>query len=467
MFAHRIQGLHMLHAGAQAALMLSLYWFWIAVVFWLARYDTFLAAEDYAMFSLPLLVGLALDGTRLVRQPLNLLDFNLGKIMRLSLQQTLIIVGSLLFFLVATKNQVISRVFLFSFVPLLYVTLLVTNRFLPRILATLLFQGPHVQKTLLLGPSRKARRMASWLKRKTRYGIRAIGLVSDEVSPEPVEDVPWLGSVEDVENVIQATNASQLILLEMSASSELLARLADVCERLGVRFIALQDYDDRLSHPITLIEDDGLFFISLHREPLESPLNRLLKRTFDIAVALPVVLFVLPVFSFVVWCLHRWQSPGPLFCRQERHGLQNQVFRIWKFRTMHLGDHEVARQATAGDSRIFPAGRRLRRHSLDEVPQFINVLRGDMSLVGPRPHLVEHTEEFGRVRRYHVRRFIKPGITGLAQVSSLRGEIRTTQDIISRVEWDIHYLENWSLVGDVKIVAQTAWHVIAPPVTAY
>ena len=278
---------------------------------------------------------------------------------------------------------------------------------------------------------------------------------------------PWTGALD---TAIRDTGATQIVLAETPLAPARLATLAELCERLGVRLVALQDFQNWLPQPVTLHQDDGLCFLHIHREPLECPLNWSLKRGFDIAVALPVVLLLLPPATLLVWLLQRWQSPGPLFYRQHRHGLQNQVFTIWKFRTMHAatGPVDEARQATAGDARIFRAGSWLRRHSVDELPQFLNVLFGDMSLVGPRPHYVAHTAEFSTgVRRYHLRSFVKPGITGLAQVQALRGEIRNVRDVLRRVEWDIQYLENWSLLGDLKIVALTAWQMFVPPKTAY
>jgi lipopolysaccharide/colanic/teichoic acid biosynthesis glycosyltransferase len=166
--------------------------------------------------------------------------------------------------------------------------------------------------------------------------------------------------------------------------------------------------------------------------------------------------------------LQRLQSRGPLFYTQTRAGLQNRHFQIFKFRTMHVQQGGEARQATRGDGRIFPAGRWLRRFSIDEIPQFLNVLRGEMSVIGPRPHLVEHNALFAeQMVNYHVRTLVKPGITGLAQVRGFRGEARTSTEIAQRLASDISYLENWRLVLDVSIIARTAWQMVQPPRTAY
>ena len=470
MLTHRIRGLHLLHTCVQAGAVCALYWVWYLLFFGFAWEQSPGAVWQYAVFPLPLLAGLFVHAGRATRRAVNVLEFDLARSARFSLHQGVFIVSALLLFLVATKNQVISRAFLFSFLPLLYAGLLATHRYLPRRLAARMFQGVRVQNTLVVGAPADAQRLTAWLRRKTPLGIRAVGLVSDEAAAPSLGRLPWLGKTGDLEKVIRDTGASQIVLAETPLAPARLAALAELCERLGVRLIALQDFQNWLPQPVTLHQDDGLCFLHIHREPLECPLNWSLKRAFDIAVALPVVSLLLPPATLLVWLLQRAQSPGPLFYRQQRHGLQNQVFTIWKFRTMHAATTpaDEGRQATAGDARIFRAGSWLRRHSVDELPQFLNVLFGDMSLVGPRPHYVQHTAEFSTgVRRYHLRSFVKPGITGLAQVRALRGEIRNVRDVLRRVEWDIQYLENWSLLGDLKIVALTAWQVFVPPKTAY
>ena len=465
MLARRVRGLHLLHTCLQSGALLALYWAWYFFFFLFAREGAPWTVWQYSVFPLPLLAGLFVHAGRVSRRAVNVLEFDLARAARFSLSQSVYVVGVLLLFLVATKNQVISRVFLFSFVPLLYAALLASNRYLPRLLAARMFQGVRVQNTLLVGTPADARRLTAWLRRKAHLGIRAVGLVSDHADLSAFDGLPWLGRTGDLEKVIRDTGATRLVLVETPLAPARLAMLAELCERLGVRLVALQDFQNWLPQPITLHQDDGLHFLHIHREPLECPLNWSLKRGLDIAVALPVILFLLPPATLLVWLLQRWQSPGPLFYRQQRHGLQNQVFTIWKFRTMHpaAGAGHEARQATADDARIFRAGSWLRRHSVDELPQFLNVLFGDMS-----PHYVEHTAGFSTgVRRYHLRSFVKPGITGLAQVRALRGEIRNVRDVLRRVEWDIQYLENWSLLGDLKIVALTAWQMVVPPKTAY
>ena len=204
----------------------------------------------------------------------------------------------------------------------------------------------------------------------------------------------------------------------------------------------LHDLHSYFNHKTIVFEDDGVRFIALRDEPLESPLNRFIKRLLDLAVSLPVVIIILPFMSVLIWLIHRANTPGPLFFKQVRNGMLGRPFKIYKYRTMYAHSDNEERQTSRNDARIFPGGNWLRRLSIDELPQFINVLFGNMSVVGPRPHLQQHDEAFAKMRRnYLVRRFIRPGITGWAQVNGHRGQIHSERDIQKRVEADIHYLE--------------------------
>src|SRR5207302_11316963 len=250
--------------------------------------------------------------------------------------------------------------------------------------------------------------------------------------------------------------------------SEANQNVIQICDQLGIRLLILSDLEERLRHSVTHFEDGGFRFIGLREEPLENPLNRFIKRAIDIAIALPVMLIIFPILAAIVFIAQRLQSRGRLFHVQERAGMQNRQFKIYKFRTMHSNNGEVARQASETDERIYPLGKWFRKLSVDEVPQFWNVLRGDMSIVGPRPHLIEHNREFSELMgNYHVRTFVKPGITGLAQVRGFRGEARNSADIENRVACDIEYLENWNLTLECAIILRTFAHLLRPPRSAY
>lgn len=200
---------------------------------------------------------------------------------------------------------------------------------------------------------------------------------------------------------------------------------------------------------------------------LQIPVNRQLKRVLDIVVSSVACATLVPVVIPIVLLIQQVQSPGDLFYFQTRVGLGNKRFRLVKFRTMHSGHGLDAKQVVRGDSRIFPAGRLLRKLSIDELPQLWNVLRGDMSLVGPRPHMVEHHELFKKMySKYDLRTEVLPGITGLAQVRGLRGETSGMCDIAMRVSSDLYYIANWSIRMDLEILARTALQILSPPESA-
>jgi undecaprenyl-phosphate glucose phosphotransferase len=243
----------------------------------------------------------------------------------------------------------------------------------------------------------------------------------------------------------------------------------DRCMQGGARVHIYAAVADRFGDPVKLVSDGSVQFLTFFDEPLQNPLNIFMKRSLDLAVAVPVVLFLLPPLAVLVWLIHVAQSPGPLFFRQQRYGMNRRAFTIIKFRSMHVQDrnHE-AEQARKGDKRVFALGAILRKTSIDEFPQFLNVLRGDMSVVGPRPHLTLHDAEFEKFHeRYRARHFVKPGITGLAQIKGFRGEIQNEAAILGRVELDHRYISEWNIGKDLLIIIRTIWQVFFPPKSAY
>jgi exopolysaccharide biosynthesis polyprenyl glycosylphosphotransferase len=350
-----------------------------------------------------------------------------------------------------------------------YLTLLWSNRHLSRRLASYLFHGARKGRVLLIGSPDKAKSISGWLQSKRIFGIETVGILHDFPGAESSDSsYPYMGPLSRAEAVIREQNITQVILLELPNDDELYGKLISDVESHGVRFLILNNLEEKLRHPIHYFDDDGYNFIGLRKEPLEDPLNRISKRILDIAVSLPVVFLILPPIAVIVWIIQRINSPGPLILMQMRAGLQNNQFEILKFRTMHVTSAAATQQATRDDARIYRGGFTLRRFSIDELPQFWNVLIGQMSLVGPRPHLIEHNEQFARViSRFPIRMVVKPGITGLAQVRGFRGEARTIEAIDQRLRSDIEYLENWRLMLDVMIIAKTALQMMSPPKTAY
>jgi exopolysaccharide biosynthesis polyprenyl glycosylphosphotransferase len=463
MVTQRTEGLYRLFLLCQIVIVAALFWFgvWIMVTFYSAGGS--LTWGRYSIYCGMLVLGLTLE--TLSRSRNFFLQNELLRPHRLSLRQTAASVGLLVLYLVAAKDAFISRVFLFNFVPWLYIALLFSHYYLPSILARGIFR--REDKTVLVGSGQRAAQLREWLQRKSEIGLRTIGLISDDDKVDNI-DIPLLGRPDQLERLVRDHDVNQVILLEFPLFSERNQSIIQVCDRLGVRLIILSDLEERLRHSVTHFEDGGFRFIGLRQEPLENPLNRFLKRAIDFAIALPVMLIVFPALALIVLIAQRLQSPGPLLHVQKRAGMQNREFEIYKFRTMRSSNGEISRQAREADDRVYPLGKLFRKLSLDEVPQFWNVLRGEMSIVGPRPHLIEHNREFSKfMQNYHVRTFVKPGITGLAQVRGFRGEARNTADIENRVACDIEYLENWNLSLECAIILRTFAHLFRPPRSAY
>jgi putative colanic acid biosynthesis UDP-glucose lipid carrier transferase len=464
MVTQRTEGLYRLFLFCQIVMVAGLFWLgvWIMVSFYSPSAE--LTWRRYSIYCGMLVLGMLLEA--LTRSKNYFLQNELLRPHRLSLRQTVASVGLLVVYLIATKDAFISRVFFFNFVPWLYVALLFSHYYLPSILARGIFRTED--KTLLVGSSRRAQQLGEWLHRKSEIGLRTVGLVCEEQIDKTQDGIPVLGRPDEVEKVIVERGVTQVILLEFPLFAGSYQNVIHTCDQLGIRLLILSDLEEKLRHSVTHFEDGGFRFIGLREEPLENPLNQFLKRAIDVAIAIPIIVFVFPVLALIVFFSQRVQSPGPLFHIQRRAGLQNRQFVIYKFRTMHSSNGELSRQASLDDERVYPLGKWFRKLSIDEVPQFWNVLRGDMSIVGPRPHLIEHNQQFSKyMANYHVRTFVKPGITGLAQVRGFRGEAHNGTDIANRVACDIEYLENWNLSLELAIIMRTFWHLMKPPRTAY
>ena len=230
----------------------------------------------------------------------------------------------------------------------------------------------------------------------------------------------------------------------------------------------LPDSKEVLSRNLIFDYYDYIPIISLRNIPLDETTNKFVKRLFDILFSLIIIVGILSWLIPILFILIKLESKGPIFFTQRRNGLNYKEFYCYKFRSMRLNDIADLYQVSKNDPRITKTGKFIRKTSIDELPQFFNVFLGDMSVVGPRPHMVSHTEMYARrIDKFMVRHFIKPGITGLAQTKGFRGEVENDKDIIYRVKYDIFYLENWSLLLDIKIIFLTIYNAIKGEDKAY
>jgi Undecaprenyl-phosphate glucose phosphotransferase len=233
-------------------------------------------------------------------------------------------------------------------------------------------------------------------------------------------------------------------------------KLTKFAEDNFIKIHAVPDYRGFPFKNIDVQLYDLIPVLNFPDQPLDDQINRLIKRSFDIAFSFFFLLFVGSWLIPIVAILIKRSSKGPVFFKQQRSGINNKPFTCYKFRTMKVNEDSDKKQATKADSRITKIGAFLRKSNLDEVPQFINVLKGEMSVVGPRPHMLKHTEEFSQqVDKFMLRHYVKPGITGLAQAKGFRGETNTFFKLKNRIKLDRFYVENWSLLFDLKIIVST------------
>ena len=236
---------------------------------------------------------------------------------------------------------------------------------------------------------------------------------------------------------------------------DVIKKLSRYCDYKVVRFYYVPVSVESIGLNLKRELLDDIEIYTTYENPLQSVGNRLLKRTFDIVMSLFFLIPTAVIFPFI-WLIIKIQSPGPIFFKQARTGIDGKTFYVLKFRSMHVNKDADKLQATKNDPRKYPFGNFMRKSNIDELPQFINILKGDMSFVGPRPHMLAHTEQYSAlITKYMVRHFVKPGLTGWAQVTGFRGETKELWQMEGRVKRDIWYMEHWSIWLDIRIIWMT------------
>lgn len=473
MISHRLRGLVNLHAVATTVMAGT---FFLVCVFGV-RYQSKLQLSesvDIGRYLLAVIVGMVISTRFLKALGPKFHRLAWVEVLGLTTRQVVVVALAVFTLIVSTKDQNISRLFLGSYLVLLFVMLLFTNRLLPRVLAGLAFSGRHLLPTLFIGHSQALSRLEPWLAEKEHLGIKPVGFLSDNPSAGKratrSEGTRYLGAMALLASTIEEKNVGQVILLDLPVKAADTQVIIETCQAAGCRLLIHNSIEDHVPVPLLPVVEDGHFFFTTQEEPLEDPMNRAIKRLFDIAVSLPVVALVLPLLSLWVLVMQRWQAPGPLLFSRNRGGQRGSEFKMLKYRSMFYAEpnaQKEAKQASRGDARVYAFGQFLRKSSLDEFPQFFNVLRGDMSIVGPRPHLPQHDEEFSRIAKtYRSRQLVKPGITGLAQTKGFRGEITDSTLLHKRVDLDVYYITHWSVGLDVLITINTLLQVFFPPKSA-
>lgn len=308
---------------------------------------------------------------------------------------------------------------------------------------------------LILGTGPLAAELKTYLDTHPLLGYKVMGFFDDGADAAVLGPLQgWLAyakenGIKEVFCVLPDEDLEEIYLLRRQADQAM------------VRFKMVPDVKDYFRRNVKVQWFGHMPVLSTRTEPLEIRMNQILKRGFDIVISLFVIIFLLSWLFPLLAIWIKLSSKGPVLFRQLRSGKNNESFRCLKFRSMVVNDQADSLQAVKNDHRLTKIGAFMRRNSIDELPQFINVLLGDMSVVGPRPHMLQHTAAYAAlIEKFMVRHLVLPGITGWAQTKGLRGETSDQQSMQERVEADIWYLENWSLFLDMKIVFLTAVHVL-------
>lgn len=374
-----------------------------------------------------------------------------------------------------------------------FIILLVFKRFIERGMIKLYREaGRNSRAVTLVGSDSELVEVYHKLKNDPSLGYNILGYYGDEalkaeMDPEEetedadkkmhlrkkkkMETIDCLGSIEDFEKGLDDPNSlllgDELYICVSRLKRDLVRRTSKMCDSKVIRFyyVPISVETIGLNLKRELMGDMEIF--TTYENPLENSVNKAEKRVFDIVMSLFFLIPTALMFPFI-WLMIKIQSPGPIFFRQKRTGLDGKEFEMLKFRSMHVNKDADKLQATKDDPRKYPFGNFMRKSNIDELPQFLNVLKGDMSFVGPRPHMLLHTEQYSHlIDKYMVRHFVKPGLTGWAQVTGFRGETKELWQMEGRVKRDIWYMEHWSIWLDIRIIWMTFKTIFVHDKNAY
>ncbi len=340
---------------------------------------------------------------------------------------------------------------------ILFPSLLIVRLFFFFALRAYRKHGGNYRRVVIIGNSVNEKDLQDFFINRTEFGYKYLGFFSEEKNKKKY----YLGNIISafdyiIKNEVDEIYCSLSVLTK--AQIKKFIKFSDDNFKT-LKFIPKEE--NRLTSELNVEYYDYIPIVPLRTNPLSKPLEAAIKRVFDIIFSLIVIVFILSWLTPILFILIKLESKGSLFFKQEREGLNGQRFYCYKFRSMKRNKLENVIQTSRNDDRITKIGSFIRRTSIDELPQFINAFLGSMSVVGPRPHMISQGDKFKKiVDKYAVRHFVKPGVTGLAQIKGFRGEITKTSDIQNRVKYDVFYIENWSLLHDIKIIVLTILNAV-------
>jgi len=375
---------------------------------------------------------------------------------------TALVIMSCLFFL--KISDTISRLFIGTFF-LIACVLMTCFQWVTRKILTFSIKQT-ISNGIILGAGTIGQKVLDEMLRNVYHGVVILGFFDD--NPEQ-NNKDILGSIEEAKEYILKYRVTYVFCALPHSAEEKIKDFIKFCESNVINFHIVQGLGYHNPNAVPIVEHIGhLPVFVLRNLPLSYIHNVVMKRFIDILFSLIAIIIIFPIVFPIVSVLIKLSSPGPVLFKQKRTGRRGKEFYCYKFRTMRSSADAHTKQATADDNRKTKIGDILRRTSLDELPQLINVLIGNMSLVGPRPHMLKHTDEYSpKVDKYMVRHFVKPGITGLAQITGFRGETKDIEQMEKRVLADIKYVENWTLKFDFEIMIRTVLVILKGDENAY
>ncbi len=415
----------------------------------------------FLAFNLSWMAGLYLTNLYLRRHWLDIKNFTVTTF------KSLLLTGAFVMAFMFFYHYPYSRVFIISsFTGFLMI--LIVNRFAFNwLIKSLVAQSKLGKNIVVLGYNNQSKKLVNYFNKEGSF-VRVAGCFDDTEAIDESVSLPFRGSLSQCMDFVKENQVREIYSTIAPEKNPYLYELANDAEKNFVHFRFVPDLQSLVNRDVFVDFVDDIPVLSFRRDPLENTGARIAKRIFDVVFSSLVIIFVLSWLLPILALLIKLDSKGGIFFIQLRSGKNNKTFPCIKLRTLHENNEAHLKQVTRNDSRVTKVGRFLRKTNLDELPQFFNVLLGDMSIIGPRPHMLKHTEEFaGIYKEYMVRHFIKPGLTGWAQVHNLRGEITNPDLLRKRVEHDVWYMENWSVWLDIKIVFYTIWVTIVGSETAY
>jgi Undecaprenyl-phosphate glucose phosphotransferase len=379
------------------------------------------------------------------------------------LKTTLFQVGLTVLFIFLTKEDLFTRNFILLYGLLLTISISLRTAIFKNVLISLRRKGKNIRNLLIIGAGEVGKNFKETITRNPDFGYHFIGFLDNIIKDNDV-----IGKLDRLDEQIKKKEVDEVVITLSSQPPELLDEIIRICNINAVRVHIIPDYFRFLSSRFQISSIGNFPIITARQEPLEEANRRFLKRTFDIIFSSLVLIFLLSWLYPILALLIKLDSKGKVLFIQKRVGVKNDLFECYKFRTLTSEsslETETFKPVLMGDRRVTGIGNFMRKSNIDELPQFFNVLKGDMSVVGPRPHAIPYQDLYGKIfEEIKMRHNVRPGLTGWAQVNGLRGDVEDETEnnrrTIMRMKYDLWYIENWTMRLDLQIILMTIWQMI-------